>query len=142
VILKSNLKKITNYEVGRFIIIGSSTVVIDLVVYLILLNTLFVTSTSKAVSFIVGAIFAYFANRSFTFKSSTRGFWRAIFFGILYLSTLYVNVHSNEIILDLLSQNIFSILIAFIIATSLSAGLNFIGMKYIVFFSRKAKKNG
>jgi len=138
IILKSNLKKITNYEVGRFFIIGSSTVLIDLVVYLILLNTFFVTSTSKSISFIVGAIFAYFANRSFTFKSSTRGFWRAIFFVLLYLSTLYVNVYSNEIVLDLLSLNFFSILIAFFIATSLSAGLNFIGMKYIVFFSRKS----
>ena len=131
-ILKSNLTKIVNYEVGRFLIIGSSTVIIDLVTYLILLNIIDI-SISKAISFSVGAVFAYFANRSFTFKNSIKGFYRFVIFILLYLSTLFVNVASNEIILNLISQNVFSILIAFLIATSFSAGLNFLGMKYIVF---------
>jgi polyisoprenyl-phosphate glycosyltransferase len=136
--LKSNLTKIVNYEVGRFLIIGSTTVIIDLVVYLVLLNIIFDTSISKAISFSVGAVFAYFANRSFTFKTSIKGFFRFIIFILLYLSTLFVNVVTNEIILNLIKQNIFSILIAFLIATSFSAGLNFLGMKYIVFFSSKS----
>lgn len=137
-ILKSNLTKIVNYEVGRFLIIGGTTVIIDLVVYLILLNTIFDISTSKAISFSMGAVFAYFANRFFTFKNSIKGFFRFIIFIFLYLSTLYVNVATNEIILNLIKQNIFSVLIAFIIATSFSAVLNFLGMKYMVFFSRKS----
>ena len=136
--LKSNLTKIVNYEVGRFLIIGSTTVIIDLVVYLVLLNIIFDTSISKAISFSVGAVFAYFANRSFTFKTSIKGFFRFIIFILLYLSTLFVNVVTNEIILNLISQNVFSILIAFLIATSFSAGLNFLGMKYIVFSPSKS----
>jgi putative flippase GtrA len=136
-ILKSNLTKIVNYEVGRFLIIGSSTVIIDLVTYLILLNIIDI-SISKAISFSVGAVFAYFANRSFTFKNSIKGFYRFVIFILLYLSTLFVNVASNEIILNLISQNVFSILIAFLIATSFSAGLNFLGMKYIVFSPSKS----
>ena len=136
--LKSNLTKIVNYEVGRFLIIGSTTVIIDLVVYLVLLNIIFDTSISKAISFSVGAVFSYFANRSFTFKNSIKGFYRFVIFILLYLSTLFVNVASNEIILNLISQNVFSILIAFLIATSFSAGLNFLGMKYIVFSPSKS----
>ena len=134
---KSILTKILNYEVGRFLIIGITTVIIDLVIYLILLNIIFETSISKSISFSIGAVFAYYANRSFTFKTSINGFFRFCIFILLYLSTLFVNVASNEIILNLMNQNILSILIAFIIATSFSAGLNFLGMKYIVFLPSK-----
>ena len=117
---KSILTKILNYEVGRFLIIGITTVIIDLVIYLILLNIIFETSISQSIS-----------------KTSINGFFRFCIFILLYLSTLFVNVASNEIILNLMNQNILSILIAFIIATSFSAGLNFLGMKYIVFLPSK-----
>ena len=129
----SILLNLFSYEVGRFLIIGFTTVFIDLIVYFLLINFSVETLFSKGISFSIGAIFAYFANRAYTFKSNTKGFLRFFIFLILYLSTLLINVSSNEIILDLLSHVKFSLIIAFMIATSLSALLNFVGMKYIVF---------
>ena len=129
------LFKILSYQIGRFLIIGFTTVIIDLIVYLLLLNFSVETLTAKGISFSIGAIFAYFANRTYTFKSPIKGFLRFIIFLILYLLTLLLNVSSNEIILNLFSHTNFALMIAFIIATSLSAGLNFLGMKYIVFYS-------
>ena len=100
----------------------------------------FDTSLSKGVSFSVGTVFAYFANRNYTFQSSMDGFFRFTVFTLLYLSTLVVNVVSNEIVLNLTIQINGSLMIAFLIATSLSAALNFIGMKYIVFNTQKGLK--
>ena len=139
-VIKNILAKLLKYEVTRFLIVGGTTVLIDLVFYFILIYLGFDTSLSKGISFSVGTVFAYFANRSYTFKSSMSGFIRFIFFTLLYLSTLSINVVSNEIVLNLTSQIYGSLMIAFIIATSLSATLNFTGMKYIVFKAKKGLK--
>ena len=137
---KNILAKLLEYEVTRFLIVGGTTVLIDLIFYFTLIYMGFDTSLSKGISFSVGTVFAYFANRSYTFQSSLSGFFRFIFFTLLYLSTLLINVVSNEIVLNLTSQIYGSLMIAFIIATSLSATLNFIGMKYIVFNTQKRLK--
>ncbi len=134
---KNILEKLLEYEVTRFLIVGSTTVLIDLVFYFLLIYIGFDTSLSKGISFSVGTIFAYFANRNYTFQSSMRGFFRFTVFTLLYLSTLVVNVASNEIVLKFTSHINSSLMIAFLIATSLSATLNFIGMKYIVFKLQK-----
>ena len=136
---KNILVKLLEYEVTRFLIVGGTTVLIDLIFYFILIYTGFDTPLSKGISFSIGTVFAYFANRNYTFKSSTAGFFKFSVFTLLYLSTLVVNVVSNEIVLNLTSQIYGSLMIAFIIATSLSATLNFIGMKYIVFKQKRIK---
>ena len=137
---KNFLSKLLDYEVTRFLIVGRATVSIDLICYFILINIGFDTPLSKGMSFSVGTVFAYFANRNYTFQSSIGGFIRFALFTLLYLSTLVVNVVSNEIVLKLTSQINGSLMIAFLIATSLSATLNFIGMKYIVFNAQKGLK--
>ena len=138
---KNILVKLLEYEVARFLIVGGTTVLIDLICYFILIYTGFDTPLSKGISFSIGTVFAYFANRNYTFKSSTAGFFKFSVFTLLYLSTLVVNVVSNEIVLRLTSQINGSLMIAFLIATSLSATLNFIGMKYIVFNAQKGLKS-
>ena len=137
---KNILAKLLEYEVARFLIVGGTTVFIDLICYFILIYIGFDTSLSKGVSFSVGTVFAYFANRNYTFQSSIGGFFRFTGFTLLYLSTLIVNVVSNEIVLKFTSHINGSLIIAFLIATSLSATLNFIGMKYIVFKGQKGLK--
>ena len=137
---KNILAKLLEYEIARFLVVGGTTVLIDLICYFILIYMGFDTSLSKGISFSIGTVFAYFANRNYTFKSSTAGFFKFAVFTLLYLSTLVVNVVSNEIVLKLTSQINSSLIIAFLIATSLSATLNFIGMKYIVFNAQKGLK--
>ena len=138
---KNILAKLLKYEAARFLIVGGTTVLIDLICYFILIYIGFDTSLSKGISFSVGTVFVYFANRNYTFQSSMSGFFRFTVFTLLYLSTLVVNVVSNEIVLSLTSQIYGSLMIAFIIATSLSATLNFTGMKYIVFNAQKGLKS-
>ena len=132
-ILKNLLSRFLEYEFNRFLFIGSITVLIDFICYLFLMYLDFDTFFSKGVSFSIGAIFAYFKNRNYTFKSSKGGFFIFIIFILLYFLTLTVNVFSNEILIQSISQIKGFLIISFMIATSLSASLNFIGMKYIVF---------
>ena len=134
---KPILDKWLQYEFLRFLIVGSTTVLIDLICYSILVYMGFITYISKGVSFSIGTIFAYFVNKTFTFRSSTAGSARFIMFSLLYLSTLVVNVLVNEFALDLTGRTSISFVMAFVLATVLSAILNFIGMKFIIFPSEK-----
>mgnify|MGYP001413404485 CR=1 len=131
------LNKIISYwqnsQIIRFLFVGGTTVFIDFIVYTSLIYTDFETSLSKGVGFLIGTVFAYFANRKITFRSSSFNFFKFILFIILYFFSLFVNIFTNEIILILLGIDKISYLIAFLIATSFSACINFIGMKYIIF---------
>ena len=118
---------------GRFLLVGSTTVLIDLSSYSVLLWMLFPSALSKGVSFLCGTIFAYFANRNFTFNSDRRGMFNFIAFFMLYITTLLINVTVNEAVLNAYGRSELEIVFAFMIATFLSAFSNFMGMKYIVF---------
>jgi len=134
---KPILDKWLQYEFLRFLIVGSTTVLIDLICYSVMVYMGFNTYISKGISFSIGTVFAYFANQAFTFRSSTAGSTRFVIFGLLYLSTLVVNVIVNEFILDLTGRTHISFIAAFVLATALSAILNFAGMKFIIFPSEK-----
>lgn len=126
--------KIFKSEAGRFLLAGSASVLIDFIVYLFLLLVLGLeTKISKGVGFSSGALFAYFANRKFTFNSATKGFFVFLLFWVLYITTLSVNIATNELGLSLFGKDSFGIGLSLFIATGLSALLNFIGMKYLVF---------
>ena len=122
-------------EINRFLLVGITTVLIDLSVYSLLLLLEFDTYISKGISFNVGALFAFYANKNFTFKSNTKSSFKFILFLILYFTTLGINVSFNEIILSLIGKSELSLFIAFVIATAISATINFLGMKHIVFKS-------
>jgi putative flippase GtrA len=128
-------------ELFRFLIIGSLTVIIDFLAYrsLVWIDVISVDA-SKAFSFLVGSVFAYFANRVWTFghKAHLPGSaWR---FAILYAVALSTNVFVNSQTLTLLSGSFASIEIAFLLATLVSASLNFLGMKLFVFESKFVSK--
>ena len=125
--------KLLHSQVGRFLIVGITTVLVDFVVYLLLLFFDFETGLAKALSFSIGAIFAYFANRGYTFQSKRKGLLRFILFSALYILTLAINVGTNGLVLSILGTSQFFIIFAFLIATGLSAIINYIGMKYIIF---------
>jgi putative flippase GtrA len=93
------------------------------------------TEVSKGIGFSSGALFAYFANRRFTFNSSTKGFFAFSLFWVLYITTLTVNIVTNELSLSIFGEEGFGIGLSLFIATGLSALLNYFGMKYVVFRS-------
>ena len=137
IFISNNLfKKFLSNEILRFLLIGSSTVLLDLICYYILIQFDILTSISKGLSFSIGAIYAYIANKSFTFKHKHYRLSQFFLFLLLYLSTLLVNVIVNEILLNFFSRTSASLIFAFFSATFASASLNFLGMKYIVFRSK------
>lgn len=121
-------------QLSTFVLVGCITVLIDFLVYqsLLLSNTLTV-EIAKGGGFVVGTCFAYFANRAWTFRteqSSRFSLWK---FLILYPVTLVINVAINSATLTILAESLIEIYVAFGLATMVSASLNFVGMKYLVF---------
>lgn len=119
-------------DVRRFLVVGTTTVVIDFVVYRGLLWHDVPVDPAKAAGFVAGALFAYVANRAYTFRAahSAATFLR---FWAVYLSNLVIHVAVNALVLWLLSGVAARLILAFGVATALSALFNFLGMKYFVF---------
>ncbi len=79
-------------------------------------------------------------NRSYTFKSKRGGVFIFILFIFLHILTLIVNVGINETMLSYLNGLEASLMVAFISATTVSAMLNFLGMKYLIFNIKRSDK--
>lgn len=125
-------------ELGIFLIVGSLTVLVDFAIYRTLLwsaalNINVDIDIAKATGFIVGTLLAYFANRFWTFGHQAPAAGSAWRFVVLYASTLAANVVINSLALDLFSNSTAAIQLAFLVATGVSASLNFVGMKVFVF---------
>jgi putative flippase GtrA len=121
-------------QFGVFLIIGTLTVLSDYAIYLILLSTsLFSINLSKGIGFILGTIFSYVANKAWTF-SYTGGLSKSIYrFITLYLATLALNISINAMFLGIFEGFEYYRQTSFLLATMISALVNFLGMKYFVF---------
>jgi putative flippase GtrA len=121
-------------ELVIFLIVGISTVLVDFVSYRLLIEfQIMLVEIAKATGFLIGSLFAYFANRFYTFgrQSHTPGSGRR--FSTLYVITLSTNVLINTLMLRLLADVTVAVQLAFLLATGASACLNFLGMKFFVF---------
>jgi putative flippase GtrA len=122
---------------SRFLIVGSTTVAIDLAVYSALLCLGVVVPLAKGAGFITGTIFAYFANRLWTFGADGSAQTVIRFLGV-YLLALGINVSINDGLLVLAGTRRWNLTLAFIIATGASAAFNFVGMRYFAFAGPRA----
>lgn len=127
------------HELIIFLVVGATTVLIDFATYRGLVGFgLMNPELAKATGFIVGTIFAYFANRFWTFgknRHASGSAWRFVF---LYASTLGANVLINWSALQFLGETRAGVQLAFLAATGVSAVLNFFGMKHLVFNQRRS----
>lgn len=123
------INKLSAAELAKFLVVGSTTVCIDLAAYLVLSNYLYL-SLSKGISFVIGCIFAFFANKYITFEHRGNLLSNFVKFGFLYSMTLFLNVFLNSFMLYLFPH---SKMLAFTIATGASAAVNFLGMKVWIF---------
>lgn len=121
-------------QLRRFLIVGTTTVVVDLISYGGCLALGLDIDPAKAIGFIVGTLFAYLANRYWTFEAAALPA-RFKQFLLLYLGTLLANVAVNAVIVRALGEGTIGIGTGFVAATAVSASLNFLGMKFIVFRS-------
>ena len=120
-------------QLQRFLIVGFATVVIDFATYRLLLHLDSPTAIAKALGFITGTIFAYFANKLWTFSQAKGGANVFSMFIALYLITLIINVGVNSGVVSVLGEEELFLMLAFLLATGTSATLNFVGMQMIVF---------
>lgn len=121
-------------EIYRFIIVGICSVSIDfLFYYLFIYFEILDPNNSKRVSFIIGAIFAFYSNRNYVFKVNERKFSQYVLFSILYLISFILNsiVHDYTFLITGLT------LVSFLSATSISTMINFTGQKFIIFKKNK-----
>ena len=129
----------TRGQLARFLVIGVLTVVVDFTTYRLLLAAGVPVGWAKAIGFVTGTVFAYFANRRWTFEGARPRSGSALRFALLYACTLAINVGINAWILRLALAAVpptVAVSIAFVAATGVSAVLNFVGMKFFVFEPR------
>ena len=124
-------------ELAIFLVVGATTVLVDFVSYrgLIRFGGMDV-GIAKAAGFLIGTLFAYYANRYWTFGHKSHAQGAALRFVVLYTSTLGANVIINSLVLKLIGNEFAAIQLAFLISTVVSASINFIGMKAFVFRQR------
>lgn len=121
-------------EFGIFLIVGCSATLVDFGIYHGLLWAGWLgTYGAKATGFMIGTVFAYFANRLWTFSHVRHKAGSAPRFFCLYALTMGANVLVNGLALGWLGGVPAAIHIAFVLATGVSTVLNFAGMKLFVF---------
>ncbi|WP_160309528.1 glycosyltransferase [Lysobacter capsici] len=126
-------------ELARFVLVGITSVVIDFAVYRGLLALAIAVHPAKTAGYIAGAVFGYFANRSFTFRVGAQ--WRQrelLSFIAVYLIALGANVVVNSLVLAVLGRGEIALVSAFVAATGVSAAMNFVGLKLFVFGANAA----
>ncbi len=124
---------IISKELKYFFIIGVVTVLIDYSTYRSLIFFESNISIAKSTGFALGTIFSFMANRNITFNVKNNFFGHLIKFILLYFISMLFNAFVNSFSLGLLSNLNLKVQISFVIATIISASINFGGMKYFVF---------
>ena len=127
-------------EIIVFLIVGTTTVLVDFIAYKLLLWGGIGYNPAKAVGFITGTVFAYAANRAWTFGHVQHKPNSLPRFCLLYGLTLGTNVLVNRFFLSSLEGMVQAVQIAFLIATGVSATLNFLGMKFFVFRPHESRE--
>tara|TARA_B100001057_G_C22315215_1_gene743626 strand:+ start:21 stop:389 length:369 start_codon:yes stop_codon:yes gene_type:complete len=116
-------------QFSKYLFIGVTSLVIDFVIYYffsVYLN--FDINYSKAISFVGGSVNSYILNKKKTFYSVEKGIKEPLKFSFIYISSLLVNYFSHKYLI-----NYYGNYLPFLISTSLSAIINFTGLKFFVF---------
>lgn len=132
------IKQMFGNEIIRYLVVGGVSVGLDFVVYTLLIVTKILDPIlAKRVSFIVGGIWAFFANKLFTFRKSGVKLSEPLLFGFIYFCGFFLNVIVHDIIFKSFKVKT----LAFISATFVSILWNYIGQKWVVFRKNKVKIN-
>ncbi|MGP4018470.1 GtrA family protein [Saccharopolyspora sp. 5N708] len=121
----------------RFIIIGGGCAVIDFGTYSLLLGLAgWPVWLSKSISFILGTTASYLINRKFTFQGASTGnaTAKAGAFALLYTTTFFVNMGSNQVLCVVFNANEpWQFTLFWVIAQGLGTLINFIMLKVLIF---------
>lgn len=118
-------------QLSRFLVIGTTSVLIDLAVYTLLTTTALSPHLAKGISYVAGMIFGFLGNKFWTFGSRRKSASEPILYVVLYTVSLGVNVTINGMILAWTDHQ--WVMMAFLIATGVTTILNFLGMRWVTF---------
>jgi putative flippase GtrA len=120
-------------EILRYLFVGGCAVLIDAGGYVVLSGPLALSpSWAKRLSFMAGAIWAFFANKFFTFKQPARKWDEPFVFAAVYAAGFLANSAVHDLVFHFTARKT----AAFFAATAVSTVLNFLGQKFLVFRSR------
>ena len=123
-----------NREIGFFLINGFIAVIIAYTVYMVLILASLDIYFSSLISYFSAIFYGYIANKKITFKSRDKiSLANVIKYVGLHLCTMVIYVYLNSYFVVMLEEYKFSLLIAFILPISLTATLNFWGLRFWVF---------
>ncbi|PCJ65223.1 MAG: hypothetical protein COA58_10200 [Bacteroidetes bacterium] len=143
-------------QLTKFVISGVIAVAVDFVVYYALSQFVGLhVDISKGLSFCSGMFVTYNLNKYWTWRQTDKNNTRLALFAALYLVAMVINIATNHYAIDVIPdseflssikdssgsiQELFAIKIdkvmAFIIATGLSATFTFLGQKFWLFKDR------
>lgn len=141
----------TSKEITKFAISGGLAVLADAIVYFAVSQYLDV-NVSKGISFCSGMLVTYNMNKYWTWRKTDKNSRRLMLFVLLYAGAMAVNIASNSLALSSLPDNLINLrmlgemgdpqdlitiqfdkVLAFVIATGISATLTFFGQKFWLF---------
>lgn len=120
-------------QLKYFLIIGFATVLIDYLTYRVLVGFISNVGIAKSIGFAIGTIFSFTANRNITFNVKNHFLSHLGKFTLLYIISMIINVFANSFSLYVFANSNLKVQISFVLATFISATINFVGMKFIVF---------
>lgn len=134
----TEIKKLGLFQqLFRFVAIGGFCALIDFGTYSLLLGLAgWPVWLSKSISFILGTTASYLINRKFTFSGASSGNSKAKAgaFVIVYTTTFFVNMGSNQLLVLLFdAQEAWQFTLFWVIAQGLGTLINFVMLKWVVF---------
>ena len=119
-------------QMSRFLLVGGVSTATDFLVYLLLGGPLgLLTNLAKAISYLTGMAVGYLGNKHWTFGSPRRSLAEPAFYVALYVTTLFVNVALNALVLTFFGEGL--TIVAFLVATGTTMVLNFVGLRMVTF---------
>jgi putative flippase GtrA len=110
--------------------VGGGAVALDFISYYLLIwMQLLDPSWAKRCSFVIGAVWSFFANKFFTFKNKELKISQPVLFTAVYVSSFFLNSFIHDFVLTYLNWK----LAAFGAATFVSVVWNYVGQKWLVF---------
>ena len=118
-------------ELLRFLVVGGIAVALDAASYAFMDKVLHmdIKGWVKPISYGVGSIWAFFANKYFTFAIRELRASEPFLFAIVYLVGWALNAGIHYVVLQTIGVKA----LAFLAATGVSTCSNFIGQKFLVF---------
>jgi putative flippase GtrA len=126
-------------QLVRYLLVGGVAVLIDAGAYYVLVALRWLEPAgAKRVSFAMGAVWGFFANKFFTFGQRTFALHEPVLFTFVYLAGWILNSLLHDAVLAFTGWRT----LAFLVATGTSTCTNFAGQKWIVFRTRSRTSTG